>query len=202
MQVDYKITVCELYMHVCRVLYNKSESLDFLSMVEKNRAQNGDLDLDPPSWSPNWTVKTNMSTVYQASHPQDGHRQTQIQELCQSNPPLPEDLLLIVYSISHQKGFVSQDLSLILLKTSRSVGRTSILSSQERELLGTATEFVGDRQVLRCSFIAVSSGMHGSAMYMLWQLLLNLLQYVMVIIARRKWSCLFSLPTLTNAEND
>jgi hypothetical protein len=69
MQVDYKITVCELYMHVCRVLYNESESLDFLSMVERNRAQNGDSNLDPPSWSPNWTVKTNMSPVYQASHP-------------------------------------------------------------------------------------------------------------------------------------
>jgi hypothetical protein len=70
LKVDYTMTTCELYMHVCRVLYEETKSLDFLSMVERNRIQNQNQQFNLPSWSPDWTVYTNMDSLFRdGSHP-------------------------------------------------------------------------------------------------------------------------------------
>lgn len=72
LKVDYTISVCELYMQVCLVLWQETKSLDFLSMVERNRIQNPNRGIIPalPSWTPDWTVRTNQYPILRdGSHP-------------------------------------------------------------------------------------------------------------------------------------
>jgi hypothetical protein len=70
LKVDYIMTVCELYMQVCQILYEETKSLGFLSMVERTRIQNQDQQFNLPSWNPNWAVRINMNSLFRdRSHP-------------------------------------------------------------------------------------------------------------------------------------
>ncbi|KAF8855940.1 HET-domain-containing protein [Acephala macrosclerotiorum] len=62
--VDYTIPTCELYMQVCQVLYEETKSLDFLSMVERDRFRGQDRETNLPSWCPDWTIPTNRDSIY------------------------------------------------------------------------------------------------------------------------------------------
>jgi hypothetical protein len=62
-KVDYGLSVCELYMQVANHLYESSKTLDFLGMVERDRLWNQKRNFGLPSWTPDWSVRTNMGPL-------------------------------------------------------------------------------------------------------------------------------------------
>lgn len=66
LQVNYGLGVCELYMQTAKCIYELSNTLDFLGLVERQNSQNPHRSADNlnlPSWTPDWTVPTNMRSL-------------------------------------------------------------------------------------------------------------------------------------------
>jgi hypothetical protein len=56
--VDYKISVCDLFMRTAQALYSVTGEVSFLDEIERTTIKGGKRNFDLPSWAPDWTLPT------------------------------------------------------------------------------------------------------------------------------------------------
>ena len=61
--VRYEESVCNLYMRVAVILYERTKTLHFLSMLERRVHYRQSRNFGLPSWAPDLTVRTNMHSI-------------------------------------------------------------------------------------------------------------------------------------------